>query len=63
MARSRLIRPPRKGLPVLLILSILMVVAAFALFVYELLQFTQQEDRLPIGVIAGGVPVGNMTET
>ena len=62
MARSRLIRPPRKGLPVLLILSILMVVAAFALFVYELLQFTQQEDRLPIGVIAGGVSVGNMTD-
>lgn len=62
MARSRLIRPPRKGLPVLLIISTLMVIAAFALFVYELLQFTQQEDRLPIGVIAGDVPVGNMTE-
>lgn len=62
MARSRLIRPRRKGLPILLILSALMIVAAFGLFTYELLQFTQQEDRLPLGVIAGGVPIGNMTE-
>ncbi|GAB5489869.1 MAG: hypothetical protein Phog2KO_00840 [Phototrophicaceae bacterium] len=62
MARSRLIRPRRRGLPILLIISVLMIIGAFSLFVYELLQFTQQEDRLPLGVIAAGVPVGNMTE-
>lgn len=62
MARSRLIRPPRRGLPLVLIISVLMIMAAFSLFVYELLQFTQQEDRVPLGVMAGGVPIGNMTE-
>lgn len=62
MARSRLIRPPRKGLPMILIVSVVMIVSAAGIFVYELLQFTQQEDRLPIGVVAGGVPVGNMTD-
>lgn len=62
MARSRLIHPRRKGFPFLLIASVVMIVSSGGLFVYELLQFTQQEDRLPIGVIAGGVPIGNMTD-
>ena len=61
MSRSRLIKPRRKGLPITLIISVLMIIAAFSLFVIELLEFTQQEDRLPIGVVAGGIPVGNMT--
>ncbi|MEM9952021.1 MAG: serine hydrolase [Chloroflexota bacterium] len=62
MARSRLIRPRRRGLPITLIVSVLCVVAALALFINELLRFTQQEDRLPIGVVAGGVSIGNMTD-
>ncbi|MGB7337643.1 MAG: serine hydrolase [Phototrophicaceae bacterium] len=62
MARSRLIRPRRKGLPILLIVSVLMILGAIGLFINELLNFTGQEDRLPIGVIAGGVAIGNMTD-
>ncbi len=62
MARSRLIRPRRKGLPILWIVSVLMILGAIGLFINELLNFTGQEDRLPIGVIAGGVAIGNMTD-
>lgn len=62
MTRSNLIRPRRKGLPVSLILSVLLLAAAFSLFVYELLSFTRLEDRLPLGVVAGGVTIGNLTE-
>ncbi|MGJ3240530.1 MAG: serine hydrolase [Anaerolineae bacterium] len=62
MSRSRLITPRRQGLPLLTIMSVLMLVASFALFINQLLQFTSQEDRLPLGLVAGGVPVGNMTE-
>jgi len=40
MARSRLIRPRRKGLPILPIISVLMIASAFGLFIYEL--YTKQ---------------------
>lgn len=62
MARSRLVQKERRGLPVFTLLSALMLIGAGGLFVYELLSFTQLEDRLPLGVVAGGVPIGNMTE-
>lgn len=61
MSRSRLMRP-RRRFPILGIISTLMIVAAIGLFIYELMSFTQIEDRLPIGVTVGGVRVDNLTE-
>src|SRR5688572_10213181 len=61
MSRSRLMRP-RRRFPVVGIISSLMIVAALGLFIYELMSFTQIEDRLPIGVTVGGVRVGNLSE-
>jgi beta-lactamase class A len=62
MARSRLMRPRRSGIPFLGILSGLMIMAAIGLFIIELIDFTQIEDRIPIGVTVGGVRVGNLSE-
>jgi beta-lactamase class A len=62
MARSRFMRPRRSGIPFLGILSGLMIVAALGLFILELVDFTQIEDRIPIGVTVGGVRVSNLTE-
>jgi beta-lactamase class A len=62
MSRSRLMRPRRSSFPILGILSSLMIVAAIGLFIYELMSFTQIEDRLPIGVTVSGVRVGNLSE-
>ena len=39
------------------------IILASALFVRELIQFSQQEDRIPNGVAIGSVPVGGMTES
>jgi beta-lactamase class A len=61
-ARSRLMRPRRSGIPFLSILSGLMIAAAIGLFILELIDFTQIEDRIPIGVTVGGVQVGNLSE-
>jgi beta-lactamase class A len=59
---SRLIRPRRKGPPILAMMSVLMVLTATTLFIYELFAFVQREDRLPAGITVAGIPVGNLTE-
>lgn len=50
----------RVGISLSFIVFGLMLIAALGLFVYELLQFTQLDDRLPSGIVAGGVPIGNL---
>lgn len=62
MPRSQLTRNRQQGFPILILLSALMIIAAVALFVYELISFTHLENRLPAGVTVAGVPVGNLTE-
>jgi beta-lactamase class A len=59
-ARSR--RKKQSGLPVLQILSISMIVAAVVLFIFELIGFSQREDRLASGVLVGGVDVSGLTQ-
>jgi beta-lactamase class A len=59
---SRLTRPRRKGLPILLPFSVLMIIAAGVWFVVELFSFTQRENRLPAGITVAGIAVGNLTE-
>lgn len=63
MARSRLTRNHRQSSPVLILLSVTMLVAAIGLFIYELISFTQLEDRLPGGVTVAGISVGNLSQS
>jgi beta-lactamase class A len=58
---SRLIKPRRRGLPLLAMLSLAMLLAALGLLIYELLSFSQRESRLPAGITVAGVRVGNLT--
>ncbi len=53
-------RRRNQQLPLLPILSSLMVLGAVGLFIFELINFSQQQDRLPAGTNVAGVPVGNM---
>ena len=53
-------RSRRNRLPLLPILSILMLLGAIALFIIELLNFSQQQDRLGASVSVAGVDVGGM---
>ena len=53
-------RGRRNRLPLLPILSILMLLGAIALFIVELLNFSQQQDRLGASVSVAGVDVGSM---
>ena len=59
---SRLTRPRRNQPPILLLFSIMMIVGASTWFIFELIGFTQREDRLPAGITVAGLAVGNMTE-
>ena len=54
-------QPLRRGFPFLLLFSVACLVASVVLFVYELVTFTQFENRLPAGTTIGGVSVGNLT--
>jgi hypothetical protein len=54
-------RRRRSGLPILPILSSLMLLAAIGWFIFELLTFSAQQDRLPTGVVVAGVNVSGMT--
>lgn len=50
----------RRRLPIIQILSVLMLLAAIAMFVIELVGFSQQQERLPADVSVAGVRVGNL---
>lgn len=50
----------RRRLPIIQIVSVLMLLAAIAMFVIELVGFSQQQERLPADVSVAGVRVGNL---
>ena len=50
------------GFPVLRVMSILLIVGASALLVYELVAFSQREQQLPQGVSVAGINVGGLSE-
>jgi len=50
----------RRRLPILLILSLLMILASLALFVNELVGFTQRENLIPASVTVAGIRVGGL---
>lgn len=57
-------RNKRRGrIPVLSILSLTLLAAAGAIFIVELLNFSQREDRIPADVTVGGVAVGGLSQT
>lgn len=53
-------RRRRSGLPLLPIISTLMILAAAGIFVFQLVIFSQQQERLPDGVYVAGVDVSGM---
>lgn len=55
-------RRRRRGLPILLILSLLMVLAAGALLLNELVLFSQREEQLSAGITAAGVNVSGLSQ-
>lgn len=54
-------RKRRRSFPFLPVVSILMIVAAVALFVIYLVRFSQQQERLSSDVSVGEVPVGGLS--
>jgi hypothetical protein len=53
----------RARLSRLMIVSSLLIVLAVAIFVLELIQFSQREDRLPLDITVGGIAVGGLSPT
>lgn len=53
-------RRRRPGFPILAALSSAMLLAAIGLFIFELINFSQRQDRLPAGATVADVNVGNM---
>lgn len=51
----------KRGFPLLTTISLLMLSAATALFVIELIGFSQQSSTLPDGLNVAGVPVGGLS--
>ena len=62
MGASLSSRRRRSGFPILLILSTLVLIAASALFVFELVAFSRREQQLPEGVSVAGINVGGMSD-
>lgn len=54
-------RRRRRGFPLLPVASLLMLSGAAALFIIQLVNFSQQSDRLPAGLTVAGVAVGGLT--
>ncbi|NWF68644.1 MAG: serine hydrolase [Chloroflexi bacterium] len=50
----------RRRLPLIPLLSAVMLFAAIGLFLFELVNFSQQQDRLAAGVSIASVPVGGL---
>jgi beta-lactamase class A len=61
MAVTSRSRKKKNRLPVLRILSVLMIAAAFVLLGVQMYNFSQRENLLASDVVVGGVPVGNLT--
>lgn len=59
---SRLMKPRRRRPPILLIVSLLMLIGASALFITELIGFSQRENRLAAGLTLGNVEVGGLLD-
>lgn len=55
-------RRRRRGLPILFTLSFLMVISASALFLYELISFSQREEQLPSGITVAGINVSGLNK-
>ncbi len=53
-------RRSRSRLPILAALSSAMLLGAVGLFIFELLSFSQRQDRLPAGATVANVAVGNL---
>ena len=55
-------RRKRRSLPILPIMSLMMIVAAVGLFIFNLVRFSQQPDKLPADVSVAGVSVGGLSK-
>ncbi len=55
-------RRKRRGLPIVRIMSVLMILGALGLFVFYLVRFSQQPDKLPADVSVAGVSVGGLSK-
>jgi len=55
-------RRKRRGLPIVQIMSVLMILGALALFIFYLVRFSQQPDKLPADVSVAGVSVGGLSK-
>ncbi len=60
MGESLNSRRRRGGLPILLSLSVLMLLGASALLVYELVAFSRREEQLPAGITVAGINVSQL---
>lgn len=50
----------RRRLPVVQLISVLMILASVGIFVFYLVRFSQQQERLPADVSVAGVPIGGL---
>ncbi len=50
----------RRSLPVVQLVSVLFILVAIGLFIFNLVRFSQQQESLPADVSAGGVNVGGL---
>ncbi len=55
-------RRRKRGLPILFTLSFLMVISAGALFLFELISFSQREEQLPSGITVAGINVSGLNK-
>lgn len=55
-------RRRKRGFPILFTLSFLMVIGSSGLFLFELISFSQREERLPIGINVAGINVGGLNK-
>ncbi len=55
-------RRRRRGFPWLLTLSLLLIVAAAALLIYELVGFSRREQQLPAGISVAGINISKLSE-
>ncbi len=60
MGASLTARRRRGGFPLLLALSLLLLLGAGALLVYELVAFSRREEQLPAGVTVAGINVSHL---